>query len=98
MAHILVPLDGSPLAETILPFVETLARRTHGYVTLLHVTSIPEAVADHPAVDQMVQRARELGERYLHDQRRRLTAAGVDAVIAVVAGRPAQGIVRHPGS
>lgn len=95
MTHILVPLDGSPLAETILPFVEALARRTHGYVTLLHVTAVPEGVSDHPALDQMVRRDGELAERYLHDQRRRMTAAGIDAVVAVVAARPAEEIVRH---
>jgi nucleotide-binding universal stress UspA family protein len=98
MTHILVPLDGSPLAETILPFVETLARRSHGYVTLLHVTPVPEAVSpiqDHPAIDEVLRRASELAERYLHDLRRRLTAAGIDAVVTVAAGRPAEEIVRQ---
>ncbi len=96
MTHILVPLDGSPLAETILPFVESLARRARGYVTLLHVTPVPEGtIADHPAIDQMVRRDTQLAESYLHDHRRRLTAAGIDATVAVVAGHPASEIVRH---
>lgn len=35
--HLLVPLDGSQLAETILPVVQTFARALNARVTLLHV-------------------------------------------------------------
>ena len=35
--HILVGLDGSPLAESILPYVSTLAKVLDAQVTLLHV-------------------------------------------------------------
>jgi nucleotide-binding universal stress UspA family protein len=44
--HLLVPLDGSRLAEMILPITETLARALDAEVTLLHVveTSAPRHV------------------------------------------------------
>src|SRR6516165_6764267 len=38
----LVPLDGSRLAESVLPVVEQLASRFHAHVTLLHI------VEQHP--------------------------------------------------
>jgi nucleotide-binding universal stress UspA family protein len=36
-SHLLVPLDGSHLAEAVLPIVETLAKRFQARVTLIHV-------------------------------------------------------------
>jgi nucleotide-binding universal stress UspA family protein len=91
MRRILVGLDGSPLAETILPFVEMLARRIAARVTLLHVASVP----DHPSVDELVRKATRLAEGYLRQRRERLDAAGIDASIAVVTGSPAPEIVRY---
>ncbi|HXZ05144.1 MAG TPA: universal stress protein [Ktedonobacteraceae bacterium] len=35
--HILVPLDGSRLAESVLPVVQQVASRFHAHVTLLHI-------------------------------------------------------------
>jgi nucleotide-binding universal stress UspA family protein len=35
--HLLVPLDGSQLAESVLPSVVYLSRATGATVTLLHV-------------------------------------------------------------
>jgi nucleotide-binding universal stress UspA family protein len=98
MTNILVPLDGSPLAETVLPFVERLARRAGAHVTLLYVTPVPEGMAgpsDAPAVDRVMRRDRELAMSYLCEHRRRLDAAGIDTDVAVAAGRPATEIVRH---
>src|SRR6266567_4247208 len=37
--HILVPLDGSPRAETVLPVASQLAHASHGMLTLLHAVS-----------------------------------------------------------
>src|SRR5258708_1123923 len=36
-SHIVVPLDGSPLAETILPYAAALARAESAKLTLLHI-------------------------------------------------------------
>jgi nucleotide-binding universal stress UspA family protein len=40
LAHILVGLDGSPLAESILAYVSTLAKGLDAQVTLLHVVPV----------------------------------------------------------
>src|SRR6185503_19352864 len=98
MTRILVPLDGSPLAETILPFVEELVRRTGGQVTLLCVTGVREsktATPDPPSIDEVLRQDAVLAERYLNDQRRRLTEAGIDAAVAVTTGYAAAEILRY---
>jgi nucleotide-binding universal stress UspA family protein len=99
MKKILVGLDGSPLAETILPFVEMLAKKTGARVTLLHVVPPPDqgpsAGADHPAIDQMVRASTQRAEGYLAEQRRRFAATGLGASIEVVAGPAAHEIVSH---
>jgi nucleotide-binding universal stress UspA family protein len=94
----LVGLDGSPLAETILAFVEMLATRLGAGVTLLHVVPVPEqveATAADTSVDRIAQRGTQLAEEYLRGPQRRLVAAGVDASLAVVTGVPAREIVRY---
>ena len=50
LRHILVPLDGSPLAEAVLPAVGALATRFHARVTLFHVleTAAPATVHGQP--------------------------------------------------
>ena len=44
LRRILVGLDGSPLAETILQTVRALAARLGSEIVLLHVTHVPEMV------------------------------------------------------
>jgi nucleotide-binding universal stress UspA family protein len=44
-ARILVPLDGSPAAERVLPHAEALAERFGAALTLLHATTAPATVA-----------------------------------------------------
>jgi nucleotide-binding universal stress UspA family protein len=98
MQRILVGLDGSPLAETILPFVESLAGKLGARVTLLHVTSVPEPappITAHPSIDQLVARATALAREYLRGPESRLTAAGIDTRIAVASGDAAENIVRY---
>ena len=49
--HILVPLDGSTLAECVLPHVATIAPVTHARITLLHVLQQTRNGSGTPAVD-----------------------------------------------
>jgi len=50
LRHLLVPLDGSPLAEAVLPAVGALASRFNARVTLFHVleTAAPDTVHGQP--------------------------------------------------
>ncbi|MCX6055635.1 MAG: universal stress protein [Chloroflexi bacterium] len=45
--HILLPLDGSQLAETAIPYVVTLCKKLDSQVTLLHVIEKDAPVAIH---------------------------------------------------
>jgi nucleotide-binding universal stress UspA family protein len=95
--HILVPLDGSRLAEAALPVAGYLARLSRGRVTLMHVVEkdAPEAVhGEH--------HLREAGEArdYLAGVRSRFADAGVSwelHVHAPAAADVAGGIAAHGG-
>lgn len=53
--HILVPLDGSPVAEGILPVAEELGRRLDAEVTLLQVVDlVPQAIVVEPGAGMVV--------------------------------------------
>ncbi len=77
--RILVPLDGSPQAEAILPTLTPLVKARSYEVELLQVVEPPAAVA--PA------------EEYLETRRGGLLGGGVRASARVIAGRPVDEIV-----
>lgn len=69
--RILVPLDGSRLAETVLPSAFAVAARTGAIVTLFHVIehNPPESVHGEPHLETFSQAAAYLGsvaERWQH--------------------------------
>ncbi|HLK10640.1 MAG TPA: universal stress protein [Candidatus Binatia bacterium] len=96
--HLLVGLDGSPLAETILGTVGGLATRLHAEVTLLHVTPVPAgagAAEPDATLDRMVAEEVRRARRYLDDVTLRLARGGPTVRTAVATGDPATEIVRH---
>ncbi len=97
--RILVPLDGSPLAEGILPYVKVLARGLGSRVTLLHaVEAFPRDYVD-PDLEPYAARAAEfihpLAESYLERTTRQLVRDGVDAEMKLVQGKAAEDIQSH---
>jgi nucleotide-binding universal stress UspA family protein len=58
---ILVPLDGSPLAEAVLPHAEAIARLEDAEIILLRVPVLVSAefLAGDPTVAQMIQEGEE---------------------------------------
>lgn len=71
---ILVPLDGSRLAEAVLPAVGTLAERTRALVVLLHVMERDAPASVHG--DRHLQHIPD-AEAYLGVVRARLEAGGI---------------------
>jgi nucleotide-binding universal stress UspA family protein len=67
-AHLLIPLDGSRLAESVLPLGASLARKLGSAVTLLHVIERDAPAAIHG--DRHLTNAVE-AEQYLEDLSRR---------------------------
>ena len=93
---ILVPLDGSELAERALPYAERLARARAGHMLLVRAAELflptgEECVeAEHPFVAD--------GRAYLHAIAEKLRGAGVPVETVVPYGRPVDEIVALIGS
>lgn len=96
---ILVPLDGSELAETVLPHVEMLAKQ-HGAelvdVVLLRVCEHPVIPSDYPPtmrlsweehVKQEMARVRRVSEQYLAGLEKRLKDVGLRVRSEVLVGK-----------
>jgi nucleotide-binding universal stress UspA family protein len=51
--HILVPLDGSALAECVLPHVSGIAQASNARITLLHIVALPDQGRGKQAIDSL---------------------------------------------
>ncbi|MFP4623929.1 MAG: universal stress protein, partial [Gemmatimonadota bacterium] len=105
VARILVPLDGSPLAESILQPAGELALHLGAAVVLLRVLEtgaylgtpyLPEVAEQHEEHIEAVERQ---SKEYLDDVARRLEARGVDVADTLLrSGAPAaviEEVARH---
>jgi nucleotide-binding universal stress UspA family protein len=92
--HILVPLDGSTLAECVLPHVTAIAPVTHARITLLHVLQQPQNIGT-PAVDPVEWHLqKQNAEKYLEGIVNRLSEAGLLGVESVILeGNPAGSVI-----
>jgi nucleotide-binding universal stress UspA family protein len=89
---ILVPLDGSELAEQVLPYASELARRAGAELLLL--TSIqPVGIWDATATAINWDREERLAQEYLDAQKERLQSAGVKVRVKRQHGEAAAGIL-----
>ena len=101
-AEILVPLDGSLVAETVLPQAVTLARALTGSLTLLRVT--PPTLGAEPLAEAIQAPVityrprpvdRDQADSYLAGVAKQLEATGVPVRIVVLRGDPATAIVQY---
>lgn len=108
MSIILVPLDGSPLAAQVLPYVRVLAQRLGAGVRLTHVIApvdsyhlelerglggrLRQTGESDPVTAEAIN-IRDNAERYLEGQAARLREAGILVGVQVLDGRPAEAIV-----
>ncbi|MBA7608711.1 hypothetical protein ES703_15893 [subsurface metagenome] len=104
---ILVPLDGSELAESVLPHVEALAKQRDAElvdVVLLRVCEPPVISSDYPPtmplsweehVEQEMDKFRRVSEQYLAGVEKRLKDAGLRVRSEVLDGNPAGEIVDY---
>jgi nucleotide-binding universal stress UspA family protein len=90
--HILVPLDGSEVAASILPFVGDLAQRLGAKVTLLTVL-VPNRRAGDTETEAWAE-----AQAIVRRQALRLYDAGIDSNTVVAPGQPAEEIARQAGS
>ncbi|HLI89403.1 MAG TPA: universal stress protein [Ktedonobacteraceae bacterium] len=90
--HILVPLDGSPRAEQVLPVAARLARASEGTLALIQAvmpsTALRSALAGEPELPQSgADSALEEARNYLEQVANSPLLAGIRVETDVVAGR-----------
>ncbi|HZR39951.1 MAG TPA: universal stress protein [Ktedonobacteraceae bacterium] len=97
--QIFLPLDGSPLAETIIPHVIPLARAYKSTVTLLTVIAPPMFIGPYGIVVSLTeaqQKGLELQARnYLEKAAHPLIAQGLPIHLKVLTGDPALSIAGY---
>lgn len=97
LARILVPLDGSALAETVLPHSAELAQKLGLEIVLLRVFAVPTPVfaEDYgPYVEEIWAQLDEESKRYLDEKARQLQAQGLTNVSTIAtAGFAAEKII-----
>ena len=92
--HILVPLDGSALAECVLPHVMAMAGVTNARVTLSHVMEYEHMRGGTPGVDPVNWHLRKhKSEKYLEQIADQLQKSGLKVEHVVLEGNPAEGII-----
>jgi nucleotide-binding universal stress UspA family protein len=92
--HILVPFDGSPLAECVMPHAVAVARTSNAGVILLRVLD-PVGAATRPRpvdpLDWQIRKAE--AESYLKGLAARFEAAGLKVEMVVLEGKAAESII-----
>ncbi len=105
----LVPLDGSPMAESVLPYVEALARQRGSDVVrvfLIRIFEQPFITADYPEaslplswgehVKRVTEHSKQVAEQYLKRIQKRLEYVGLKVSSKVLmGGKPANGIINY---
>lgn len=92
---ILVPLDGSPVAETALEPATLLARRFDAELLLVHTTYADESPEQADQSEQM--RRAPNAQAYLDAVAGHLRSEGVSARTALLPAKPVEGIVDEAG-
>lgn len=106
--RLVLPVDGSPLAEESLPFAITLAQRLGAPILLVRSVNVaemmPPAVGMGEAIpfeiyDDVERQMRQEAEQYLQNLAAKLRAEGLNVSAQVLFGPPASAIseVTHAG-
>ncbi len=94
--HILVPLDGSSLAEVVLPHVVALARAGTSKITLLQVLDPLSGVTRPRSTDPFDWQIRKAeAETYLRGVAQRLEDANLPIQMAIIEGKAAESVIEY---
>ncbi len=94
--RILVPLDQSPIAESVLPHVVAFAEVYQAEVKLIHVMDCPAATDRFQPIDPLAWRlCKAEAEAYLNDITGRLNQVGLEPEPILLEGQPAQTIIEY---
>ncbi|HBY95096.1 MAG TPA: hypothetical protein DEP84_14240 [Chloroflexi bacterium] len=93
--HILAPLDGSTLAECVLPHVVAMAEACRARVTLLRVCECAHTAGRIPAVDPLDwEICKTEAQAYLERLAARLGEIDVPTECVVLEGQPAESVIQ----
>jgi nucleotide-binding universal stress UspA family protein len=98
---IMVPLDGSKMAECVIPHVETVAKLGNASVELVHVieqVELPTRGGIALSVDdlkQIEEHSKQQAETYLLEVARRLKIAGIKSHSKLLTGKAADSLVDY---
>ncbi|MGH7846607.1 MAG: universal stress protein, partial [Candidatus Binatia bacterium] len=86
---IVIPLDGSGLAETVLPYAMELAQKMKGEIVLLRAYALPVSIYsgtdDYVAnLEELNAQLREEAREYLDEKVQELKRKGIEKVSAVL--------------
>ena len=99
--RILVCLDGSALAEEILPYATEVAKRFGSKVVLLEVTTPPSIVIEpttgysHTTSLSEIQRSEDEAASYLEDTSQQLQQQGLGVEYLTLPGSPGKTIISY---
>ncbi|HVP57708.1 MAG TPA: universal stress protein [bacterium] len=94
--RILVPLDGSQLAEVALPYAEELAARLGSQLTLLHISEWPGFEDQYHNMRQFyVQKMGEHAQRDIQRRLRKQLTREIRVKSETLSGRPAESIIDY---
>jgi len=92
--RMLLPLYGSRLAETVLPFALACAQATGSSIILVHVLETTDDQSDSHTVDPLNWRLRKLeASLYLEEMSELFSSAGIEAEPVLLLGDAAERIV-----
>ena len=100
---ILVPLDGSQIAEYVIPHIEAIAGNSSAEVELISVVEpveIPtrgKIALSEDDIKSINKDAKEEAHKYLHHIAKRLDRADIKARTVVITGKPADSLVDYAG-
>jgi nucleotide-binding universal stress UspA family protein len=92
--HILVPLDGSALAECVLPYVSAIAQAFYARITLLHIVALPDLGRGKQAIDSLDWHLRRReAQAYLDRISSQLRNVDLRVDQRILDGAAAQGVI-----
>ena len=94
--HLLVPLDGSKLAEMALPMAKSIAGQFNSRITLLQVVALPyaagfghESSGTFSDLNSLNQEMKREATSYMEAKRQVLHQAGIQVDVQIVMGKSA---------
>lgn len=102
LARLLIPLDGSPVAEAVLPVATEIARATGGRILLAQSVPTVSDLALGPLWDVLPANVEEMAQAtataYLRETAAKLGAQGVQAETLVLRGDPSRQLLQTAAS